>query len=149
MANMTEQEAANLVAGGIVGGMIATVLIFVFVFYVLTAIAQWKIFTKAGEAGWKALIPIYNVYILCKIMKISFWIYVILIPVVIGIIGALINNDDVTNVLSSLYMIFFDIFTAIKLGKAFNKGTGFIIGLAIFPNIFQLILGFGKSEYAG
>ena len=144
---MTEKEA--VLGGAIVGGMFAVVAMIILAFYILTVIAEWKIFTKAGEKGWKALIPIYNVYILCKIMKISFWIYVILLPVVVGIVGGLINNEDVSDALITLYFCFYQIFTAIKLGKAFNKGTGFIIGLALFPNIFQLILGFGKSEYAG
>ena len=38
-----------------------------FIFGVLVIIGLWKIFTKAGEKGWKSLIPIYNVYILFKI----------------------------------------------------------------------------------
>ena len=35
--------------------------------YIIFMIAAWNIFEKAGEAGWKAIIPIWNVYILYKI----------------------------------------------------------------------------------
>lgn len=34
---------------------------------VLMVASMWKIFSKAGESGWKSLIPIYNTYILFKI----------------------------------------------------------------------------------
>ncbi len=46
-----------------------------------TIAALWKIFEKAGEKGWKALIPIYNYYIWLKIIKRPWWwILIILIP---------------------------------------------------------------------
>ena len=41
----------------VLGGMY---LIFAFVWWILQIIANWNIFTKAGEAGWKSLIPIYG-----------------------------------------------------------------------------------------
>jgi len=41
----------------------------------------WKIFEKAGEQGWKALIPIYNYYTWLKIIKRPWWwIFILLIP---------------------------------------------------------------------
>ena len=48
---MTENEA--LLAGGLVGGIAAVAFIGILVFYLLTVVALWKLFTKAGEAGWK------------------------------------------------------------------------------------------------
>lgn len=38
-----------------------------FVWYVLYVIGLWKMFEKAGEAGWKSIIPVYNIYIEYKI----------------------------------------------------------------------------------
>ena len=38
-----------------------------FIVYLLLVIAMWKIFVKAGEAGWKSLIPIVDFYYLFKI----------------------------------------------------------------------------------
>ena len=34
---------------------------------VLGIVAMWKIFEKAGEPGWAAIIPFYNLYVLFKI----------------------------------------------------------------------------------
>ena len=146
---MTENEA--LLAGGLLGGAVAVVLICALVFYALTVVALWKIFTKAGEAGWKSLIPIYNVYVLFKLIGINFWIWVLLVPFVIGIIGAIAFGDsqDGTNFVSGIYSLVIDVYMAIKLAKAFGKGTGFTIGLILFPNIFQIILGFDSSKYIG
>jgi len=47
----------------------------------LTIAGLWKIFEKAGENGWKALIPVYNYYIWLKILKRPWWwIFIFLIP---------------------------------------------------------------------
>src|SRR5271170_4087212 len=46
-----------------------------------TIVGLWKIFEKAGEKGWKALIPIYNYHIWIKILKRPWWwIFIFLIP---------------------------------------------------------------------
>lgn len=34
---------------------------------VITIISWWMLFEKAGEAGWKAIVPLYNLWIFCKI----------------------------------------------------------------------------------
>lgn len=138
---------------GFLGGMLATFGIIAFIIWILLVIAQWKIFEKAGEAGWKSLIPIYSTYILCRIIDINFWIYAFAIPVVLALISSLTANDPqsalyiISTLLTSLYTIFFFIWTSIRLGKAFKKSGLFIAGLIFFPNIFMLILGFGASKY--
>ncbi len=149
METLTETEQVALAAGGLLGGLFGFALTFGLIFYILTVIASWKIFTKAGEAGWKSLIPIYNMYILCRIIKINFW-YVIIIPaVVIGILGSILGQGNpVYGFLYFAYALFVDIFTSIKLGNAFKKSGGFIAGLILLPNIFQLILAFDSSSYA-
>lgn len=99
------------------------------VVYILLVISMWLIFSKAGEAGWKSLIPIYNFYILFKITWGSGWLFLLaLIPFV--------------NVV--IYIV-----TEYKLAKVFGKGIGTTLGLIFFPSIFQLILGFGKAQYRG
>ena len=56
--------------------MLATYSIVGFVWWLLHVVAAWRIFTKAGEAGWKSIIPIYSTYITYKISwkkKNLFW----------------------------------------------------------------------------
>ena len=96
---------------------------------ILLIIAFWKIFAKAGEPGWKSIIPIYNLYIFCKITWGKGWMWILWVIPCVGFV--------------------FEIITMIKLAKAFGKGTGFAIGLIFLPNIFTLILGFGDAQYQG
>ncbi len=147
---LTQTEASAAAAGAIFGGAIATVGIIVLIVYILEVIAMWKIFAKAGEAGWKSLIPIYNAYIFCKIVKVNFWIYCLLVPFVVGLLAGIIfkDNQDTQSIISSVYVAGLEIYLAIMLGRAFKKGPGFIVGLILLPNIFQLILAFGGSKYA-
>ena len=50
---------------------------------VLMIAAMWKVFTKAGQPGWASIIPIYNLYIWCKIVgRPGWWILLMLIPLV-------------------------------------------------------------------
>ncbi|MBQ3409223.1 MAG: hypothetical protein IJH12_08490 [Clostridia bacterium] len=42
-----------------------------------------------------------------------------------------------------------NIFFAIKISKAYGLGGGYIAGMILVPQIFILIIGFGKSEYKG
>lgn len=142
---LTQNEA--LAAGGVIGAGLATYSIFAIAWCVLLIIAMWKIFTKAGEAGWKSIIPIYNLYVFCRIIKINFWIYMLVLPFVCGILSAVLPT--VGEIATLAYAIFIDIFVALKLGDAFGKSTGFKVGLIFLPNIFQLILGFGDSKYHG
>ncbi|MBR2861978.1 MAG: hypothetical protein IKB97_00240 [Bacteroidaceae bacterium] len=155
---LTQNEA--IAAGGIIGGIFATAGIFILAVYILLIVAWWKIFTKAGEAGWKSIIPIYNIYVFCRIIGINFWIYAFGIPIVLSILytvavgnaadaSQLTTFGTIMTIVYVAYYIFLDIYTAIKLGDAFKKGAGFKIGLVLLPNIFLLILAFGSAKYAG
>ena len=57
--------------------------IFYLAFTILMIAAWWKIFTKAGQPGWACIIPIYNLYVWCKIVgRPWWWILLMLIPFV-------------------------------------------------------------------
>ena len=123
------------------------------IFHVLLIIAQWKIFTKAGEAGWKSLIPIYNLYIMYKMVGMSPVLYIIL-SFVAAFLTEFAQSIETTPqiamaLIGGVILLWVDIIYAKKLSKAFGKGTGFMIGLILLPNIFQMILGFGSAEYEG
>ena len=99
-----------------------------------TIIANWKIFTKAGEAGWKSLIPIYSSVILYRIAGISPWLILLYLLVWLPVIGPLISLG-------------LTIYLMINLANAFGKSTGFAVGLILLNTIFIMILAFGNSEY--
>src|SRR6266481_4902488 len=95
----------------------------------LVIVAMWKVFTKAGQPGWASIIPIYNLYIWCKIVgRPAWWIILMLIPFVNIIVGIVLCID---------------------MAKSFGKGVGFGIGLVFLGIIFLPILGFGSAQYQG
>ena len=109
---------------GFVITLFISILIMAFFIFV-----YWIIFTKAGEEGWKSLIPIYNVYILYKITWGNGLIFLLLlVPFVNFIVGILTIN---------------------KLSKCFGHGLGFTLGLLFLPIIFLPLLAFGDSRYEG
>ena len=79
---------------------------------VLMIAAMWKVFTKAGQPGWACIIPIYNVYIMCKIAgRPGWWVLLMFIPFVNFIIAIILLID---------------------IAKSFGMGVGFGLGL-VFP----------------
>ena len=96
---------------------------------ILVLVSIWKVFVKAGQPGWASLIPIYNVLVLLKIAgRPGWWLLLFLIPLV---------NLAVTLVVS------------LDIAKAFGKGAGFGIGLALLAFIFYPLLAFSDAEYVG
>lgn len=68
MYDSSYADMATFASVATLASLISTYSLIILAFYVLIIVAQWKIFTKAGQEGWKALIPIYNVVVLYKII---------------------------------------------------------------------------------
>ena len=85
-------------------------------------ISWFKIFSKAGQSGWKVFVPIFNLFILTKIFEKPIWWILVYLLLPIG-----------------------HIIVAIQIAKLFMKNTLFIIGLILLPFVFYPLLAFGKS----
>lgn len=117
-------------------GALMVYLVIILAVYIIQIVAMWKLFGKAGEKGWKSIIPIYNLVILFKISGLSPWLILVYLAAIIPFIGW-IAPIVITAILSY------------KLAKSFGKDSGWAVGLYFLPSIFYLILAFGKSEYVG
>jgi len=107
--------------------VIAIVIYLAIVVFIIASI--WKVFEKAGQPGWAAIIPIYNIYIMTKIGgKPGWWVLMCLIPFV---------------------NLVFLIWLYNMISKSFGKDEGFTAGLVILGFIFWPILGFGSAKYLG
>ncbi|MFT3867652.1 MAG: DUF5684 domain-containing protein [Nibricoccus sp.] len=94
----------------------------------LLIVANWKVYTKAGQPGWGSLIPIYNIYLLLKMAgKPGWWLLLFLIPPVGFIITIIVLHS---------------------IAKCFGKDIVFTLLLLFIPIIAIPILGFGDAEYA-
>lgn len=88
-----------------------------------------KLYAKAGQPGWAAIVPIYNTYVMLKIVgRPGWWLALMLIPIV--------------NIVLVIIMF-------VDLAKAFGKGGGFAVLLILLPLVGMPILAFGSAVYRG
>jgi len=128
------ESAAVTSAFAAIAGVIIFAWIIGMTVAVLQIIAMWKIFSKAGEEGWKSIIPVYNIITLFKIAGLSPLLVLVYLVTIIPFIGY-------------LAVLALTVYLNIKLGKAFGKSEGFIVGMILLGPIFYLMLAFGDSTY--
>ncbi len=122
----TGSEAEMLAA---MEGLTSTMSLFSFIIGILMVVANWMLFAKAGEAGWKSLIPFYNAYIQFKIVYGNGWKFLLcLIPIV----GSIVS------------LVFY-----VRMAQVYGKGIGFGILNILFTPITMLIMAFGNAQYEG
>jgi len=102
--------------------------VFALIISIFMLVVMWKIYVKAGQPGWAAIIPIYNYVILFKILKMDWWHILIMLFVPFAAV---------------VYLILIPI----KLAKVFGKDTGFAVLTLFFPFVCYPILAFGSATY--
>ena len=103
------------------------IIVFYLAILVLMIASLWTIYSKAGQPGWAAIVPIYNVIVLLEIVgKPWWWLILMCIPLVNFVILIIVLNE---------------------LSKSFGKGSGFTVGLIFLSFIFIPILAFGSAQY--
>ena len=125
---MQQQQLDQMQAagGGVLGAIIGLIYLVVIV---LTIVGLWKVFTKAAEPGWAAIVPIYNLVVLVKISgKPLWWVLLCLVPCVNFVALIIIG---------------------MAVAKNFGRSEGFGIGLGLLAPIFYPVLGFSDSQYIG
>ncbi len=128
-----------------------TYLILCAVWYLICIIGGWKVFSKAGEAGWKSIIPLYNTYIYFKISwtPVMFWVMILLIFAS----SFFVRSEDSTMILLGRFCTFaVAMLTAVqnvKLSRSFGHGIFYALGLIFLNPLFIVLLGFGGSRYRG
>jgi hypothetical protein len=131
------------------GSFIVGYFFAVLALYFITALIQWKIFVKAGEQGWKAVIPIYNSYIEYRLFWKTRWFF---IPLIAACIGSFLMwipfLGIIIFIISSLIAFVISAVLNIQKSRAFGKEDIFAVGLILLPLLFNLILAFDSSEYS-
>ncbi len=100
------------------------------VLLVFVTVGLWQMFEKAEEPGWKAIIPLYNTFILFRIAgRNGWWLLLLFVPVVNLVLYVIVMLD---------------------LGKHFGKSWLWsVFLLMIFPYVGYLLLGYGNDKYVG
>lgn len=119
-----------------------------------------KVYEKMGEDGWKAIIPIYNIYILnTKIQKRNpslIAIHIVFLILLFYIEQEIIFSryyDDEKILIMLVILLIVMLVNLIYMGilyygiaKGFKKSKKFAIGLIFLPIIFLPILAFSEKE---
>src|SRR5262245_2114057 len=94
----------------------------------VVAIGAWKVFEKAGEPGWAALVPIYSAMVLARV----------------------VGKDEMEGLLACIPCVglIWAIPMVIELAKCFGQGTGFAVGLLLLSPVFVPMLGFGSYRFS-
>ena len=122
------QSNRPLLPAPALAGMLGMGTLLPFLLLLVLLIASfWKVFTKAGEAGWQSIIPLYNMFILVKISGKPWWWFLLMFIPVVGIIVLILVQ--------------------MALAARFNRGPLFGLGLAFLGFIFYPVLAFDKSSY--
>jgi hypothetical protein len=121
-----EESGGGSAAGAIVGLLVLVIELAIFAVMIA---GMWKLFVKAGQPGWAAIVPIYNTYVMTQIVgRPILWFILTFVPCVNFVALVLIMID---------------------LAKSFGKSTGYAIGMILLPFVFIPMLGFGDAQYSG
>ena len=131
---------------------------------VVTIAGKWKMFVKAGEPGWKAIIPLYNDYISFRVFwgdERVFATYLVLVITILMVEGLFMpvaegTASEVAVIILMMLLLVAAIAECVicaklcmRTARSFGKGEGFATGLFFLNVIFCLILGFGDARYLG
>lgn len=125
----------------------------VLLLYIFTAVVEWRLLTKAGEKGWKSLIPFYNVYIsheiagmhhLWFIAEMFVWTAEVLLEALPGIPHWIENPATAVTL---LFTIISESIHLCLLSDRFGKGTSFKAGIILLPLVFSAYLAFSSLPY--
>ena len=102
-------------------------------------VSMWKIFEKAGEEGWKALIPFYNGWVLAEISGKPGWWALVGLGGIIPILGFV----------AAIAAFVLQIIISIELAKSFGKEPVWALLLIFVPIVGFPMLAFGDAKYVG
>lgn len=129
MANILFQFEDD--GGGIVGALFSGVgCICWLIVFVLVVAGLWKTFIKAGQPGWAAIIPIYNIYVMLQITgREAWWLILFFVPFLNFVMPIILGID---------------------MAKSFGKDALYgVLLLWLFAPIGYLVLGFSDAQYVG
>lgn len=113
-------------------GLFLTIWGIALVLGIITAVALWKIYAKAGKPGWAAIVPIYNTWVLFEIVGFPAWVAILQLVPFVNFVVAIMQ-----------------IVAYYKLVKLFGKGDGFAVATIFFPFVTLPILAFSDAQFQG
>lgn len=127
-ALLLQDDYAAAAGGAAILGMGLVMMLVMLAVCAIFIAGTWKVFVKAGQPGWAALVPVYNGTVLLQMVgRPVWWIVLLCVPFV--------------NVAVFLIVL-------VDLAKSFGQGATYVV-LFLLGGIGFLTLGFGSSRYVG
>ena len=141
-------------------GMYCAMILATLAIVIVTIVATWRIFTKAGIPGWLSLVPIYNTYVMYK----RFWsvgafkrlVAWYVLSWILSMVTELVPFSNavylvliIASIVLSLCCLINTLGLHWRLAKSFDRGFGFALGLTFLTPFFHWILGLGDCDYVG
>lgn len=130
---------------GLMGGfaVIAIIIgILTMALVVVSIVATWKLFKKAGKKGWESIVPFYSYWVLVEIAGLNWWWFLLIIC---NSVVSMLDLDELSAI-ASLVSFFASFNCYYNIAKKFDKNTGYAVCTGLFTVIFVMILGFSKKE---
>lgn len=131
----SEDTGATAAAFGLLTGVFLLVILPFLIFYI---VCLWKVFEKAGVEGWKAIVPVYNGWVMAEISGKPGWWGIVGLAGVIPFVGWI----------ASIAALVLYIIIVIELSKKFGKEPVFSLLLIFVPIVGFAMLAFGNATYA-
>lgn len=139
MMSYDEAALTGIIAG--LGIFLVVLVLLAIAYAVFAIIGNWKLFVKAGQPGWKSIIPFYSTYTLCEMVGLNwYWFLLALAPTIISVLGI----DSLTFV-GSIATVFANVMICYNMAKKLHKDTGWIVLAVIFNGFVLPIMGYSKN----
>lgn len=119
--------------GKAVASSCCSIVIVWLIMTVIAVICLWVVFVKAGQHGWAAIVPFYNVWVLAEVGDKPGWF------------GLIAGSSGMIPYVGWLISLVLSIIIYLGIARTFNRGVLFGLGLAFLPFIFMPILAFASD----
>ncbi len=135
----------------VASGVLSAILLLELFGALLFMASSWRIFTKAGEPGWWALMPFLNFYTMLRVGNRPGWWLGVFIVLPVATFMLVLAHPSLWLLIVVMWagMLAMSILVTVGVGQAFDKDGGFIVGMVLLPFVFYPILAFGRSTYGG
>lgn len=106
--------------------LLSALLIYTVLYTIPLLVVLWKLFTKAEQPGWAAIVPVYNIYVANEVARLQVLWFVL-----------------------SLFVPFASLYVLYKLVESYGKGTGSFLLLIFFPIVTVFTVNKWQYQSAG
>ena len=133
---------------GILGlGLFVVIIILIIFFTMLTLyiVGRWKLYEKAGQEGWKSIIPFYNDWVYVEMAGLNSWYFLLLIAGTISVVIGIDEDISISNGAFRLITLVGMFFCNYNISKKLHKDTLNAVLMTLFPYIMIPLIGFSDK----